>query len=316
MRNVLIMADAKREYFTQAERMLRKNRIEYSFGDPLDTGEEALIRQAAHSAVVIAGSERWTKNVLMNCKELKAVIRCGTGYDGVDVNAARKLGIQVANTPGINAYAVAEMALSMILCLQRKLKMYDCAIRNGGWGPLPVRELRGKTAGLIGFGGIARQLARLLAPFDCRLKAYDVCWDDAAAEALGVEFGELEEIFSTSDIISLHLPLLPSTKHMICKETLEMMKRECILINTSRGGIVNTEELCDALRDQVIAGAGLDVHELEPVPADYRPFLEPRLILSPHVASATREAAEAMIQEAVNEVIRFYEEGAPAHLVC
>lgn len=98
MRNVLIMADAKREYFTQAERMLRKNRIEYSFGDPLDTEEEALIRQAAHSAVVIAGSERWTKNVLMNCKELKAVIRCGTGYDGVDVNAARKLGIQVANT--------------------------------------------------------------------------------------------------------------------------------------------------------------------------------------------------------------------------
>ena len=103
---------------------------------------------------------------------------------------------------------------------------------------------------------------------------------------------------------------------MICKVTLEMMKRECILINTSRGGIVNTEDLCDALRDQVIAGAGLDVHELEPVPADYRPFLEPRLILSPHVASATREAAEAMIQEAVNEVIRFYEEGAPAHLVC
>lgn len=316
MKNVLIMADADRTYFAQAELRLRAKGIAYSFGDPLRAGEEDLIRQAEGSAAVIAGSESWTRRVLENCRNLKAIVRCGTGYDGIDMDAAEELGIQVANTPGINVYAVAEMALSMILCLQRKLKMYDCAIRNGGWGPLPVRELRGKTAGLIGFGGIARQLARLLAPFDCRLKAYDVCWDDAAAEALGVEFGELEEIFSTSDIISLHLPLLPSTKHMICKETLEMMKRECILINTSRGGIVNTEDLCDALRDQVIAGAGLDVHELEPVPADYRPFLEPRLILSPHVASATREAAEAMIQEAVNEVIRFYEEGAPAHLVC
>lgn len=316
MRNVLIMADTNREYCTQAEQMLRKNGVEYSYGNPLDTGEEALIRQAAHSVAVIAGSEQWTKKVLENCRQLRAIVRCGTGYDGIDVDAAKELGIQVANTPGINAYAVAEMALSMILCLQRKLKMYDHAIRQGEWGPLPVRELKGKKVGLIGFGGIARQLARLLAPFDCCLKAYDVCWDEPAAKELGAKFAQPEEIFRTSDIISLHLPLLPATKHMICKETLEMMKPECILINTSRGGIVNTEDLCDALRDHVIAGAGLDVHEMEPVPADYRPFLTPRLILSPHVASATREAAAAMIQESAEEVIRFYETGTLTHLVC
>lgn len=316
MKNVLIMADADREYFAQAEQMLEKNKIEYSFGNPLDVGEEALIKQAAGSAAVIAGSERWTKKVLESCKRLKAIVRCGTGYDGVDVNAAKELGIQVANTPGINVYAVAEMALSMILCLQRKLKMYDCAIRQGEWGPLPVRELRGKTVGLIGFGGIARQLARLLSPFDCCLKAYDVCWDGETAEKLGVRFGQPEEIFRTSDIVSLHLPLLPTTRHMICKETLKMMKQECILINTSRGGIVNTEDLCDALKNHVIAGAGLDVHEVEPVPADYGPFLESgRMILSPHVASATWEATAAMIRESVNEVIQFYETGTLTHPV-
>lgn len=315
MKNVLIMADADRTYFAQAELRLRAKGIAYSFGDPLRAGEEDLIRQAEGSAAVIAGSESWTRRVLENCRNLKAIVRCGTGYDGIDMDAAEELGIQVANTPGINVYAVAEMALSMILCLQRKLKMYDCGMRKGQWGPLKVRELRGKTVGLIGFGGVARQLARLMAPFDCTLKAYDVCRDEAAAEELGVRYGQLEEILRTSDIISLHLPLLPSTKHMICRETLAMMKEECILVNTSRGGIVNTEDLCEALKNHVIAGAGLDVHETEPVPADYSLLLESGVILSPHVASATKETTAAMIQESVNEVVSFFESGTMTHLV-
>lgn len=315
MRNVLVMADSGKEYFAKSEEMLLAEGIQTVYGNPLKVEESELIEQAAGAQTVIAGSERWTRKVLENCKDLKLLVRCGTGYDGIDVEAASELGIMVANTPGLNTYAVAEMALTMMLCLQRKVKTYDRLMRAGKWGGIPVRELREKTVGLIGFGGIAKQLAGLLQPFSCRIIAYDVYQDKEAAARLGVEFVELDEVFSEADVISMHLPLLNSTRHMINEESLSKMKPNCILINTSRGGIIDTKALKTALEEGKIAGAGLDVHEEEPIPEDYEMFSPENVILSPHVASFTEETTVTMIRHSAQEIVNYYRAGEPENLI-
>ncbi|MCB6195548.1 phosphoglycerate dehydrogenase [Blautia marasmi] len=313
--NVLILADAKREYFREAERLLKAQGILYRFGDPLKVKEKELADQAKEAQAVIAGSERWTRKVMEKCPELKVIVRCGTGYDGIDMAAASDLGIQVANTPGLNTYAVAEMALSMILTLKRRLLDYDRMVRNGEWEPVPASELRGKTIGLVGFGGVARQLARLLQPFQCRILAYDVYQDKEAAKKLNTAYTNLERVFRDSDVISLHLPLLDETKHLIDKKAFELMKPECIMVNTSRGGIVCTEDLINALDEGRIAGAALDVFEEEPLSDDSELCKSDRIILSPHVASATKETTEQMILVSVKEIIRYYTEGKPENLL-
>lgn len=313
--NVLILADAKREYFCEAERLLKAQGIRYRFGDPLKVNEKELADQAKEVRAVIAGSERWTRNVMEKCPGLRVIVRCGTGYDGIDMAAASDLGIQVANTPGLNTYAVAEMALSLILTLKRRLRDYDQMVRKGEWGPVPVNELRGKTVGLVGFGGVARQLAWLLQPFQCCILAYDVFRDEEAAEKLCVSYTSLEYLFRTSDVISLHLPLLDETKHLIDKKVFELMKPGSILVNTSRGGIVCTEDLIKALDEERIAGAALDVFEQEPLPCNSGLCGSNRIILSPHVASVTKETTEQMILASTKEIIRYYTEGRPGSLL-
>lgn len=313
--NVLIMADAKRQYFDEAAALLKENGIHTVFGNPLKVGEEDLVCQAQEAETVIAGSERWTRRVMEQCSRLKLIVRCGTGYDGVDIQAASEMGIQVANTPGLNTYAVAEMALSFILALQRKVLVYNEKMKKGQWGPVDARELRGKTVGLLGFGGIAKQLAGLLQPFGCRLLAYDIFQDQETAKKLGVEFTDMGTVISEADIISIHLPLVEDTRYLICRETIEKMKPGCILVNTSRGGVVHTADLCEALKEGKLAGVALDVHEVEPVPKDYDMLGMENVILSPHVASATEEATLQMINASAASVIKFYKEGRAEHVV-
>ena len=271
-----------------------------------DWPEEKLAAAAGAMEVALIGTEPWTARVIAQCPKLKLLVRAGTGFDSVDMAAATAHGVMVANTPYLNTYAVAEFALSLMLASLRQLKQLDKIVGYGGWKQVPAHELRGSTVGLLGFGRIAQQLAALLQPFGCKLLAYDVYRNEAAAKALNVTFAPMETVLASADVLSLHLPLTEETKGCINACTLAMMKRNCILINTSRGGVVETEALFEALNRGAIAGAALDVHPTEPVPEDYCLRYLDNVLLTPHCATATDETTADILRHAALAAIDYY----------
>ena len=255
--------------------------------------EESIVRIVLenNADMVLAGGEPWNAKTLSQCRgTLKMISKFGVGFDNIDLEAAKENGIIVTNTPGQNANAVAEMAMAMILGLRRKLKWYDTMMQNDRWGREFAYELTGKTVGLVGFGNIAKHLARMLGGFGCNIIAYDIYFDEKTAEELGVKRVTLDELFAESDVISLHCPLNDETRDLVRKETIAKMKDGVWIINTSRGGTVNVDDLKEALDSGKVAGAGLDVHPKEPVKPGYILKGMDNVILSPHAATTTREA--------------------------
>lgn len=304
-KKILIMCDMQREYLETIHDILDEHGIDMIIGNPLLIREEELIRQAEDCSFIIAGSERWSRRVLESIRRsVGIIVRCGTGYDGVDIQAATDFGIVVANTPGLNINAVAEMTFSLILALQRKLKAYDCAVRKGNWSSLEVQELSGKNIGFIGFGNIAKKVAMLMSGLECNLLAYDVIKDAQAAKELHVRYAAFGDIVRCADVLSLHLPLNSNTANMINKEVFDVMKIGCILINTSRGRIVNESDLAAALASGRLGGAGLDVHAIEPIPMNSPILKYDNVIVTPHAASSTREAKLQMIHACAMRVIQ------------
>ena len=255
--------------------------------------EESIVRLVLdnNADMVLAGGEPWNKKTLSACRgTLKMISKFGVGFDNIDIEAAKENGIIVTNTPGQNANAVAEMAMAMILGLRRKLKWYDTMMQEDRWGREFAYELTGKTVGLVGFGNIAKHLARMLGGFGCDIIAYDIYFDEKAAAELGVRRVTLDELFEKSDVISLHCPLNDETRDLVRKETISRMKDGVWIINTSRGGTLNVYDLKEALDSGKVAGAGLDVHPVEPVKEGYILKGMDNVILSPHAATTTREA--------------------------
>ncbi|MGI5888603.1 MAG: phosphoglycerate dehydrogenase [Oscillospiraceae bacterium] len=255
--------------------------------------DEAVIKAVKESGadMVLAGGESWSRDVLTACSgTLRMISKFGVGYDNIDIGAAKELGIKVTNTPGQNAYAVAEMAVSLMLALRRKIKWYDGLIQNDKWGRDLAFEIGGKTVGLIGFGAIARNVAKMLSGFGCRVRAYDIYFNKEAGKQLGVESVSLDELFHESDVISLHCPLTPETAGIINRDSIARMKDGVFIINTSRGGVLDVDALKEGLDSGKVAGAGLDVHPQEPTPHDYVLKGMDNVILTPHAATATKEA--------------------------
>ena len=277
---------------------------------------DIVIRYCKGFDFVITGGEIWNRKVFENLRDtLKLVIRYGVGYDTVDLKAATDCGIPVAILPGSNAGAVAEQAVSLMLNLIRQTGKMNALMHQGKSQEAyyATHSLWNKTIGLLGFGNIAKQVVRLLNGYDCTFLAYDIYRDEEFAKKYGVTFASMEEVLSQSDIVSVHMPSTPETHWTINKKTLSMMKPDAYLINTSRGGLVCSDDLAYALEKKAIAGAGLDVFEIER--GDNRPmgyqFLDmENVILTPHVASATFEAYALMMQRSI-EAIRCYLEGKP-----
>lgn len=308
-KRLLVTADFDESFAAPHLEELKRQGIEMRMADPRKQSEEDLIAAVREwkAQAVIAGSESWTRRVLEACSgTLGCIVRCGTGYDQVDLEAATEQKIAVANTPGQNANAVAEMAFAHMIALKRKLKYYDNLVQGGGWGLSPALELTGKTVGLIGFGAVARKLSGLLSGFGCRILAYDVAYDQEAVKRYHVACVGLEEIYRESDVISIHVPLLPSTANLIGREAIKKMKDGVILINTSRGGILNTAALKEGLDSGKVAGAGLDVHDQEPLPAGFPLLGMDRVILTPHAATATREAVAHMVDACFARVYQYF----------
>ncbi len=236
---------------------------------------------------IIAGTEKYDRDMLLGCTELKVVTRFGVGTDNFDLKTMKEMGLEVGVIANYNA--VAEFALTHILALLKNLPRYDAAARAGAWSRFEMRELTGKTVGVVGFGRIGRRLCELLSGFGVTVLAYDPFMNEQAAAERKVTPVALDTLLSQSDIVSLHLPATEETKHLINADTIAMMKDGAYLINTSRGALVDEKALYDALTSNKLAGAALDVFEREPVTADNPLFALPNTVLSPHCSALTYE---------------------------
>jgi glyoxylate reductase len=237
-------------------------------------------------------------------RSLQVVANFGVGYDNIDVEAAGACGVRVTNTPDVLTDATAELAVALMLAAGRRIAEADTVVRSGEWARsrtdrLLGRELAGATVGLVGFGRIGRRVAELLRGFEVRLLATS---RSSGAPSPGVERLGLLDLLGASDFVSVHVPLAPETRHLIDANTLAAMRQGAILVNTSRGAVVDTTALIHALRSGHLGAAGLDVYENEPhVPADLRKLRN--TVLLPHVGSATAATRDAMARLCAENVI-------------
>jgi D-3-phosphoglycerate dehydrogenase len=259
----------------------------YELADTEDEGRVVSALEGAWS--VVAGSERYSRAVLQALPELRAILRWGTGSDAIDIEAATDSGVAVVTTPGANAEAVADMALALMLSCLRELPELDATVRAGGWRPSDIAgDLAEATVGVVGLGVIGRAVVRRLRGFGCRVLAFEPQPDERFVAEHEVELRSLDELLPQVDVLTLHAPLTDSTHHLLGARELELMPNHAVLVNTSRGPLVDEVALVRALREGEIAAAGLDVFEHEPLAGDEPIALLPNAILSGHVSSATR----------------------------
>lgn len=250
----------------------------------------------------LAGLDSITKDVLLNCPRLKAISRYGAGYDRVDLAAAKSQGILVSNTPGANAQAVAELAVGMLLSLARHITHLHSETIHGKWIRSTGEELLGKTIGIIGLGAIGKRVAHCCIGFDINVLAYDPYIQEDYCREHQITPVSLETLLEKSDFITLHLPLNDTTYHLINAAAIASMKSNAIIVNASRGGIIDEKAAYDALISGKLGGLGLDAFEKEP-PEDSPLFSLPNVIATPHTGAHTKQAAEAMADMAVDNLI-------------
>jgi len=252
----------------------------------------------------IVSTDPFTARVIQAADRLKVISRTGVGYDAVDVPAATKRGIIVTTTPGVNRHAVADWALALILCCARKVPENLAEVRRGAWARHEGTDLAEKILGIVGLGTIGKEVAKRGKAFGMRLLAFDLVQDPKFAEEQGIAYVPLEDLLRQSDFVSIHCFLNEATRHLVNAERLALMKPTAFLINTARGGIVDTEAVCHALRAKRIAGAGLDVFEGEPLRADSPLRALENVYLTPHCAGSTTDARERSGTTAADNLIR------------
>lgn len=253
-------------------------------------GDEHMKEIIAEADYAISGQVAVSGDVLRAARKLKLLHKWGVGYDNIDIATAKELGIKVARTTGSNALPVAEFALGLMISALRYIGYGHAELKKGHWstGSLPGETfmLSGKTVGIIGFGAIGQNVAKLLRGFGCTIlysKRQPLGVDEEAA--LGVRHASLDAILAQADVVSLHCPLTPETTNLIGREAFAKMKKTAVLINVARGGVVDESALVTALRDREIAGAAMDVYAIEPLPADSELLTLDNLVVTPHLAA-------------------------------
>jgi phosphoglycerate dehydrogenase-like enzyme len=258
-------------------------------------------------------------DLMRRAKNLRLIQLLTAGYDQIDLRLAAELGVPVATNGGANAWAVAEHAVALLLTLYKRLVHCDRSVREGRWRE-PVTgfntyEVAGKTLGLIGAGKIGRKVARRFAGFECDVIYYDVIAAPDIEKDLGARRVELDELLREADIVSLHVPATPETTGLINEKTLGMMKKNAVLINTSRGAAVEEDALVDALKEERILGAGLDVFGEEPIQNDHPILALENVVLSPHTAGHAYEGWYRRTQFAWENIQRVVAGEAPQSVV-
>ncbi len=261
-------------------------------GVPL-AGEQILERLQGCDAY-IAGVDYITADVIEKMPEcVKVISRYGVGVDRVDLAAAKAKGITVCNTPGANSTGVCELAFALMLCACRNIPQLHQAVTDGLWPRSEGVELAGRTLGIVGMGAIGKRLALRAKAFEMDVVAYDPYFDEAFAAEHGIRRMELDELLCSVDVVSLHVPLNDSTRHMINRQRIEKMKKGVIIINTARGGLIDEEAAAEAIQSGKLGGLGLDAFEQEPLLESPLKGL-PRVIFTPHTGAHTGEAVSNM----------------------
>ena len=261
--------------------------------------EDEIIEVAKVSDIIICNKAKITEKIMQKCNKLKFVTLFATGYNNIDLVAAKKHGVTVSNAPGYSTDSVAQHTFSLILELALNLSKYNASVKNGDWVrsknfsyfSYPLIELSGKTLGIIGLGTIGQAVAKIAKAFSMRVVAYS----RTKKQIEGIEFLPLEEVFSQSDFLTLHCPLNESTSGLINERTLKLMKPTAFIVNTSRGGVIVEKDLVEALENGTISGAAVDVLDIEPMYENHPYLKAPNMIITPHIAWATIEARTRLI---------------------
>jgi len=247
---------------------------------------------------VIVGTDQITQQVIAKANKLNFIFKHGVGIDNVDLEAATKANILVANMPGINNRAVADMTLGLILALSRGICLACMRVKKRDWSKFLAHDIWGKTLGIVGTGNIGLEVIKRALAFDMKVFAFDTLPNEKIAQELDFSYMDLDSLLTNSDMVSLHVPLTPDTIGMIGKREIGMMKPSAYLINTSRGGIIDEAALLEALQGKIIAGAALDVYDNNLVQKEQIYSLD-NLIITPHIAAYTYETLENMDMELV-----------------
>jgi phosphoglycerate dehydrogenase-like enzyme len=278
--------------------------------------DEALIARVkdADIAYNIRSTSVFTRNVMKNSPKLKLISIYGVGFDNIDMPAAVELGVTICNTPGYSAIAVAELSIALALAVSRKVVFNDRNIRAGSWARGYASQLCGKTLGVVGTGNIGQRMITLGKAIGMSVVAWTSHPSKERAAAYGVEFVSLDDLMRKSDVVSIHVLAIPQTIKLIGKREIDLMKPTAILVNTSRGQVIDEGAMLEALKSKRIVGAGLDVFVTEPLPAN-NPFRElDNVVLSPHTAAMVPEATLAGLSMAVDNVAAFLK-GKPINVV-
>ena len=284
--------------------------------DRAPTSQELIDNCQGKDALVCLLTERVDAQVLAAAPTLRIVANVAVGFDNLDIPAGTKAGVVMSNTPGVLDDTTADLAFALLMATARRLAEGDRLMRTGSWGGWGIMQLLGQDVhhaklGIVGFGRIGRGLARRARGFEMEVSYHDALRapEDVERE-LGVSFVPMKTLLAQSDFISLHVPLLPETRHLIDAAALRSMKKTAIIVNTSRGPVIDEAALVQALRDGVIAGAGLDVYEHEPKMAAGLAQL-PNVVLLPHIGSASVATRSKMAEIAAQNVLAFFDGKTP-----
>lgn len=297
----------------EARQMLLDAGFELRCNPGIRPTSDQLKEMVAGAYAIVAGTEKYTAEVLEAADSLKAIIRFGVGTDNFDLAALRKK--QVAVGVITNHDAVAEYALTLILSVIKNLPRFDHAARDGQWARFPMRELRGKTVGIVGFGRIGRRLAELLRGFGVELLVYDPFVTHEQVKVYGGRAVSMDDLLACSDVVSLHLPYTAETHRIIGHENLAKMKPGAYLVNTARGPLADEQALYAALTEGRLGGAALDVFEKEPITKDNPLFALENVVVSPHAAALSLETNYNGSLICAQSIIRVYHGEAPLYPV-
>ena len=290
-----VLQDEIYKYFPNAKLNLEGKRF----------NQNELIEYIKDADGIIVGLEPINKEVLDKCPKLKMVSKYGVGLNNIDLEECKKRDIKIGWTGGVNKLSVAEMALGFMIMLSRNLFITTNQHKNGAWNKSGGFQLSGKTIGIIGVGYIGKEVVRLLKPFGCNILVNDIINQDKYYQENNLKEVSKEEIYKTSDIVTIHTPHNDITNNMVDLEVLKTMKDTAYILNTARGGIINEQDLKYALQNSIIAGAAIDAYVEEP-PTDKEFINLPNLICTPHIGGNSAEAVEAMGMSAISHLKRYF----------
>ena len=288
--------------------VLEKNGLKVTY-EPEITPEQIAEKIGNFEVVVVRSRTKMIRELIAKADKCKIIARVGIGLDNIDQEAAKEKNIRVINAVEGAITAVAELVIGLMISMAREIPRADREIRNGNWikKELMGSELKGKYLGIVGLGNIGKRLGRLARALNMNIIGYDVIpIDDEFSKEVGLMKADLDTLLSSADYVSFHVPLLDSTRHMINAEKLKMMKNTARIINTSRGGVIDEEALYNSLKDGSLAGAALDVFEVEPATENNLITL-PNFIATPHIGAQTKEAqllAANIIAEKIIQILR------------